>query len=84
MRIVRPGNATLWPFLLSWAAAFPLASQVPVVELPSQDVALSAEFDEVFRVGGGGAHWELFTSITSLAFDSSGNLHITDVGPGPR
>ena len=81
MRIVRPGKATLWPFLLSWAAAFPLASQVPVVELPSQDVALSAEFDEVFRVGGGGAQWELFTAITSLAFDASGNLHITDVGP---
>lgn len=67
--------------LLCWALAFPLSAQVPVVELPSEDVALSAEFGDVFRVGDGGAQWELFTSITSLAFDASGNLHITDLGP---
>ena len=60
----------------------PLASQAPVVELPSEDLELAAEFGDVFRVGDGGAEWELLTSITSLAFDASGNLHITDVGPG--
>ena len=59
----------------------PLASQAPVVELPSEDLELAAEFGDVFRVGDGGAEWELLTSITSLAFDASGNLHITDVGP---
>ena len=82
MHIIQPGNATLYvAFLLSWALPLPLTSQVPVVELPSEDIALSADFEEVFRVGGAGAEWELFTSITSLAFDASGSLHITDVGP---
>lgn len=81
MRIIRPGNAALCVVLLSSSSPFALTSQVPVVEFPSEDVALSAEFEDVFRVGGGGAQWELFTSITSLAFDASGNLHITDVGP---
>ena len=79
---MRIGNATACAVcLLCRASPIPLIAQAPVVELPAEDVALSAEFEEVFRVGGGGAEWELFTSITSLAFDASGNLHITDVGP---
>lgn len=79
---MRIGNATACAAcLLCRASLIPLTAQAPVVELPAEDVALSAEFEEVFRVGGGSAPWELFTSITSLAFDASGNLHITDVGP---
>ena len=81
-RINPPRNATLCTIcLLSWAVPFPLTAQVPVVELPAEDVALSADFENVFRVGGGGDDWALFTSVTSLAFDAAGNLHITDVGP---
>ena len=82
MRIIRPGNA-IWcaACLLCCGLPLRLTAQVPVVELPAEDVPLSAEFEDVFRVGGGGAEWELLTSITSLAFDASGNLHITDVGP---
>ena len=68
--------------LLSAAGPSPLASQARVVELPSEDIELAAEFGDVFRVGDGGAEWELLTSVTSLAFDASGNLHITDVGAG--
>ena len=68
--------------LLSAAGPSPLASQARVVELPSEDLELAAEFGDVFRVGDGGAEWELLTSVTSLAFDASGNLHITDVGAG--
>lgn len=78
--IFSPPSSLLAACLLSWAASLPLAAQVPVIALPSEDVALSAEFEDVFRVGGAGADWELFTSITSLAFDAAGNLHITDVG----
>lgn len=79
---MRIGTATACAVcLLCRASTIPLTAQVPVVELPAEDFALSAEFEEVFRVGGGGAEWELFTSVTSLAFDASGNLHITDVGP---
>ncbi len=81
-RINPPRNATLCTIcLLSWAVPFPLTAQAPVVELPAEDVALSADFEDVFRVGGGGDDWALFTSVTSLAFDAAGNLHITDVGP---
>ena len=76
------GACLLATSLLSTAGPSPLASQARVVELPSEDIELAAEFGDVFRVGGGGAEWELLTSITSLAFDAFGNLHITDVGPG--
>ncbi len=79
---MRIGSATACAVcLLCRASSIPLTAQAPVVELPAEDVSLSAEFEDVFRVGGGGAPWELFTSVTSLAFDASGNLHITDVGP---
>ena len=74
------GACLLATSLLSTAGPSPLASQARVVELPSADLELAAEFGDVFRVGDGGAEWELLTSITSLAFDASGNLHITDVG----
>lgn len=65
--------------MLSCTVALPLASQAPVIELPAADIALSAEFEDVFRLDGGDPRWA-FTSITSLAFDASGNLHIADVG----
>ncbi|MXX35787.1 MAG: hypothetical protein F4107_11235 [Gemmatimonadetes bacterium] len=76
------GRFLLAACLLAAAGPSPLVSQARVVELPSEDLELAAEFSDVFRVGDGGAEWELLTSITSLAFDASGNLHITDVGPG--
>ena len=50
-----------------------------VVELPLVDQLLSADFPEVYRVGGGGSEWELLTTVTSLSFDASGNLHIADL-----
>ena len=82
MHTIRLGNAIRCAVcLLCWALPVHLTAQVPVVELPAEDVPLSAEFEDVFRVGSGGSEWELLTSITSLAFDASGNLHITDVGP---
>ena len=81
LRTMRPGGMWLLAAcLLSAAGPAPLASQARVVELPSEDLELAAEFGDVFRVGDGGAEWELLTSVTSLAFDASGNLHITDVG----
>ena len=77
--VARLGSAATFAVVLSCSVALPLASQVPVIELPSADIALSADFEDVFRLGGGDARWA-FTSITSLAFDASGNLHIADVG----
>ena len=51
-----------------------------VVELPSEDHWLEAEFEEVFRVGGiDGETWEQFGRIQDIAFDGSGNLYLLDV-----
>ena len=53
-------------YLLCWVLPASLAPQAPVVELPAEDVALPAEFEDVFRIGDGGADWEQLTSVTSL------------------
>ena len=79
MPITHLSSAATLAGVLSCTVVFPLASQAPVIELPAADIALSADFEDVFRLGGGDARWA-FTSITSLAFDASGNLHIADVG----
>ncbi len=78
MESSRPALCAAGLLFGAWAPS--LTSQVPVVELPAEDIALSADFEEAFRLGDGGAPWELFTAVTSLAFDASGNLHITDAG----
>ncbi|MDE2796602.1 MAG: hypothetical protein OXL34_17440 [Gemmatimonadota bacterium] len=49
-----------------------------VVELPVEDRLLEADFPEVYRIGGG-SDWELLTTVTSLSFAASGNLHIADL-----
>ncbi len=46
---------------------------------PSEDVPLTADFEEVFRIGGieaGG--WDAFTEIADLGFDARGHLYIRD------
>ncbi|MGB1656825.1 MAG: 6-bladed beta-propeller [Longimicrobiales bacterium] len=49
------------------------------VELPAADRALSADFEEVYRVGSfDGDLWETFGEITGLSFDAAGNLFILD------
>lgn len=52
-----------------------------VVDLPVEDRPLTADFVEVFRVGGGSGTWQEFTDITRLGFDAGGNLHIANA-PG--
>ncbi len=49
-----------------------------VVDLPVEDRPLTADFVEVFRVGGGTGTWQEFTDITGLGFDAGGNLHIAN------
>ena len=77
----RPWTTVAGIAVLTWTAVLPLDCQVLVDQLPATDTELSADFEAVFRVGDGGAPWELLTSVTSLAFDASGRLHITDVNP---
>jgi len=56
----------------------PLRAQ-EVIELPTEDRSLQAEFEEVFRVGRAiGEPWENFTTIVRLAFDERGNLYVFD------
>lgn len=49
-----------------------------IVDLPVEDRPLTADFVEVFRVGGGTGTWQEFTDITGLGFDAGGNLHIAN------
>ena len=62
----------------SWAAVRPLAGQ-EVIDLPGDDRALTADFEEVFRIGSlDGDEWETFGEIAEVAFDGAGNLYVLD------
>lgn len=60
------------------ATTVPLAAQ-EVVELPAEDRLLDADFEEVYRVGSiDGDEWEVFSRVTGVRFDESGNLYVMD------
>ncbi len=54
-----------------------------VVDLPVKDRLLSADFVEIFRVGGGTDAWQELTDVTGLGFDAGGSLHVANA-PGYR
>lgn len=50
-----------------------------VVDLPAQDRPLSADFEEVYRIGSlDGETWETFGAVAAAAFDARGNLYVLD------
>ena len=50
-----------------------------MVELPSEDRILDAEFEEVYRGGSiDGDDWEVFSRVTAVGFGESGNLYVMD------
>ena len=50
-----------------------------VIELPAEDRVLSADFEELSRVGSLlGDEWDTFGQIADVDFDGSGNLYILD------
>lgn len=54
-----------------------------IVTLPANDLAIEANFEEVFHVGGRDAEgWDALSDVTSLGFDQDGRLFIGDVAPG--
>ncbi len=56
----------------------PVAAQ-QVIELTGEDRTLSADYEEVYRVGSfDGDVWETFGEIAGTAFDANGNLYIFD------
>lgn len=64
------------------AAAPPSLPAQQIVDLPGEDAALQAGFEEVRRIGEPLA---LFTRILSAAFSDDGRLHVIDAtGSGPR
>ncbi len=50
-----------------------------VIELPSRDIRIETEFEEVYRVGSfDGAEWEVFSRISAVGFSQSGDLYVMD------
>ena len=50
-----------------------------VIELPAEDRMLSADFQELYRVGSLlGDEWDTFGQIADVGFDRSGNVYILD------
>lgn len=55
------------------------AAAQEVIEMPAADRPLSAEFEEVYRIGSlDGGPWETFGQIAGTAFDAEGNLYVFD------
>lgn len=55
------------------------ASAQAVVDLPLEDRLVSADFPEVYRIGDGMDDRELLSRVTSVSFDASGSLLISDL-----
>ena len=50
-----------------------------VLELPGKDRTIEPKAEPVFTVGVlDGEDWEMFGSVTSMAFDAAGNLYVLD------
>ena len=48
---------------------------------PTEDLPLTADFEEVYRIGGIEAEgWDAFTEVAELGFDAHGHLYIRDQG----
>ena len=55
------------------------ASAQQRIELTGEDRRLEAGFEEMYRIGGiAGKEWEQFGSVSTLAFDGAGRLHVFD------
>ncbi|MCY3700962.1 MAG: hypothetical protein OXH46_15190 [Gemmatimonadetes bacterium] len=51
-----------------------------VVDLPAEDIPLSADLELEYRIGSATAtaEWEQFAAIRNVAFDGAGNLYVLD------
>ena len=72
-------NALAWALGVVVALVIPAADAQEVLNLPVGDRSLSADFEEVLRVGAGPEEWEALVDVTSVAFDANGNLFIADL-----
>ena len=84
--LVRSSRRAPFPTDLMPAAALALCTAVPAplfaqeaIDLPARDRALSADFQEVFRVGAmDGESWEMLGTVRHAGFDADGNLYLVD------
>ena len=79
-------KARIWAISGAWlATAFAglsaaTAAAQELVDLPAEDLPLSADFDLVYRIGSteAMADWEQFSTILSVGFDAAGSLYLLD------
>lgn len=65
-------------FAVCSATASAVSAQ-DVVELPAEDRFLSADFEELYRVGSVvGGDWDTFGAVAAVDFDGAGNLYVLD------
>ena len=88
LRLLTIGGMWITGGLLAPPGAFGLHAQ-EVVDLPAEDTPLSADFEQVYRVGSAEAtaEWEEFFAIQDIGFDGAGNLYLldgSDAGGGRR
>ncbi len=88
LRLLASGGLWIAGGLLAAPGAIGLRAQ-EVVDLPAEDAPLSAEFEQVYRIGSAEAtaEWEEFFAIQSIGFDGVGNLYLldgSDTGGGRR
>ena len=70
------------PRLAAWVifglGSPPIQAQ-EVIELPSRDIRIAPELEEVYRVGVvEGEPWEMFGQVKKVVFDAEGNLFVFD------
>ena len=77
--LLATGRMWIATALATVAGAIGLRAQ-EVVDLPSEDLPLSPDFELVYRIGSteAEAEWEEFFTILGVGFDGAGNLYLLD------
>lgn len=71
-------RGTGWATLAFLLVTAPAGAQ-EIINLPAGDRWLDLRIEDLYRVGSlGGEEWEQFGSVTDVAFDGEGNLHVFD------
>ena len=86
LRVSRAGSVRgrilrgmILPVLLALAGFAEAVTAQQTIELPGEDVRLTAEVEDLYAVGAlDGEAWETFSGISAVAFDLEGNLLLLD------
>lgn len=79
LRVLAIGGMWIAGGLATALGAIDLRAQ-EIVDLPAEDIPLSADFEPVYRIGSAqaAAEWEEFFAVHGIGFDSAGNLYLLD------